>query len=319
MSFAKPFLDHFSAVRATMLSGFPPVGGPLQLLGRAGPLRLLDFARMLPGSAVGLGNRLFEDGGSQAWLYGAAMHGDTPPDGAGSAIAAFYLNLLGHAVGWPSPRGGAERLTDALVSYLKSLGGEVRCGVRVDRILSSGGKVTGVTSADERFAAPIVIGDVMPGALSRMADLPGWYRTALKTFVQGASTVKVDWALDGPIPWANAGGERGRARCTSRAAGRSSWRSVDQARTGLSDLPFLLLGQQSVADPTRAPEGKHTAWAYTHGPQQGVDWASATPKVAERMEAQVERFAPGLPRPHPRPPRARPRRPRGPQREPRRR
>jgi phytoene dehydrogenase-like protein len=88
--FVRPFLDNFDAVRATMLSGFPPVGGPLKLLGGAGPLRVLDFARMLPGSAVGLGKRLFSDPGSQAWLYGAAMHGDTPPDGAGSGIAAFY-------------------------------------------------------------------------------------------------------------------------------------------------------------------------------------------------------------------------------------
>ena len=116
-----------------MLTGFPPVGGPLKLLAGAGPLRLLDFTRMLPGSAVGLGKRLFDDGGSRAWLYGAAMHGDTPPDGAGSAIAAFYLNLLGHAVGWPSPRGGAERLTDALVSYFKSLGGEIRTSARVQQ------------------------------------------------------------------------------------------------------------------------------------------------------------------------------------------
>ena len=105
VKFAKPFVDHFDAVRATMLSGFPPVGGPIKLLTSAGPLRLLDFTRLLPGSAVGLGKRLFEDQGSRAWLYGAAMHGDTPPDGAGSAIAAFYLNLLGHAVGWPSPEG----------------------------------------------------------------------------------------------------------------------------------------------------------------------------------------------------------------------
>ena len=81
------------------------------------------------------------------------MHGDTPPDGAGSAIAAFYLNLLGHAVGWPSPRGGAERLTDALVSYFASLGGEIRTGVRVERVLSADGRVTGVATADERFPA----------------------------------------------------------------------------------------------------------------------------------------------------------------------
>ncbi|HWK28988.1 MAG TPA: NAD(P)/FAD-dependent oxidoreductase [Solirubrobacter sp.] len=291
--FARPFLDQFDAVRATMLAGFPPVGGPVKLLTGAGPARVLDFARMLPGSAVGLGKRLFADGGSRAWLYGAAMHGDTPPDGAGSGIAAFYLNLLGHAVGWPSPRGGAQRLTDALVAYLTSLGGEIRTGVRVERVLSADDRVTGVASADERFEARTVIADVMPAALLRMAELPTWYRVALERYLPGAATVKVDWALNGPIPWLNP--EVGGAGTVHVAGAEDEFlRSVAQAHDGLAELPFLLLGQQSVADPTRAPEGQHTAWAYTHGPQTGVDWASATAVVAERMEAQVERFAPGF-------------------------
>ncbi|HET6550384.1 MAG TPA: NAD(P)/FAD-dependent oxidoreductase [Solirubrobacter sp.] len=288
-AFARPFLAHFSAVRETMLAGFPPLRGPLHLLARAGPLRTLEFARMLPGSATGLGRRLFERAESRAWLYGAAMHGDTPPDGAGSAVAAFYLNLLGHAVGWPSPRGGAERLTDALVSYLRSLGGEIRCGARVERVLSSGGRVTGVSTADEAFRAPIVIADVMPSALRALADLPAWYRSALRTFVTGAATVKVDWALDGPIPWAS---PEARGAGTVHVAGTEDefLRSVDQARRGPADHPFLLLGQQTVADPTRAPAGKHTAWAYTHGPQ-GAPW---TDGIVERIEAQIERFAPGF-------------------------
>jgi phytoene dehydrogenase-like protein len=293
VKFAKPFLDNFDAVRATMLSGFPPLSGPVKLLTGAGPLRLVDLTRMLLGSAVGLGNRLFDDGDNRAWLYGAAMHGDAPPDAAGSGVAAFYLNLLGHAVGWPSPRGGAERLTDALVSYLESLGGELRTGVRVERVLSEGGRVTGVAGADERFPAQTVIADVMPAALMRMTHFPSWYTGALKTYVPGAATVKVDWALDGPIPWANP--EVSGAGTVHVAGSEQDFlRSVEQSRHGLSEHPFLLLGQQSVADPTRAPEGKHTAWAYTHGPQQGVDWKAATPEVAERMEAQVERFAPGF-------------------------
>jgi phytoene dehydrogenase-like protein len=293
IDFVAPFQRNFEGVRATMMSGFPPIGGPLKLALGAGPLRLLDFARMLPGSAVGLGHRLFEQSAARAWLYGAAMHGDTPPNGAGSGIAAFYLNLLGHEVGWPSPRGGAERLTDALVSYLRSLGGEVRTGVRVDRIHSSAGRVTGVSSADEEFRAKLVIGDIMPSALSAMADLPGWYRAAVKTYVQGAATVKVDWALDGPIPWLN---EKIHHAGTVHVAGSEDefLESVEQARNGLSDNPFLLLGQQTLADPSRAPEGKHTAWAYTHGPQRGVHWPTATHTLAERMEAQVERFAPGF-------------------------
>jgi len=283
--YSAPFLDKFEALRDTMLSGFPPIGGPLRL----GPRLLVELARMLPGSAVGLGKRLFEHGASRAWLYGAALHGDAPPDGAGSGIAAFYLNVLGHAVGWPSPRGGAERLTDALVSYFRSLGGEIRTGARVERVLSADGRVTGVATAGEQFPARTVIADVMPSALTRMADLPKWYRTALKTYVHGAATVKVDWALDGPIPWENpevvgAG--------TVHVAGTEEefLESVKQAHDGPAERPFLLLGQQSVADPTRAPEGKHTAWAYTHGPQD-APW---TDGIVERIEAQVERFAPGF-------------------------
>ena len=285
MEFSAPFVDKFEALRDTMLSGFPPIGGPLRL----GPRLLAELARMLPGSAVGLGKRLFDHGDSRAWLYGAAMHGDTPPDGAGSGVAAFYLNVLGHAVGWPSPRGGAERLTDALVSYFRSLGGEIRTGARVERVLSDDGRVTGVATADEQFLAPTVIADLMPGALRRMADLPKWYSTALKAYVHGAATVKVDWALDGPIPWEHpevvgAG--------TVHVAGTEEefLRSVKQGHDGPADAPFLLLGQQTVADPTRAPEGKHTAWAYTHGPQD-APW---TDGIVERIEAQVERFAPGF-------------------------
>ena len=107
-AFVTPLLDAFDAVRDTMLSGFPPLTGPLKLLQSAGPVALARFAALVPGSARGLGERLFESPDARAWLYGAAGHGDVPPTGPGSAIAVAYLNLLGHAVGWPSPRGGAQ-------------------------------------------------------------------------------------------------------------------------------------------------------------------------------------------------------------------
>jgi phytoene dehydrogenase-like protein len=285
MEFSSPFVEKFPALRDTMLSGFPPIGGPLRL----GPRLLVALARMLPGSAVRLGKRLFEHGASRAWLYGAAMHGDAPPDAAGSGVAAFYLNVLGHAVGWPSPRGGAERLTDALVAYFHSLGGEIRTGARVERVLSDDGRVTGVATADEQFTAPTVIADLMPSALRRMADLPQWYSTALKTYVLGASTVKVDWALDGPIPWENPD-VLGAGTVHVAGTEQEFLRSVRQGHDGPAEQPFLLLGQQTVADPARAPEGKHTAWAYTHGPQD-APW---TDGIVERIEAQVERFAPGF-------------------------
>ncbi|MEA2132522.1 MAG: hypothetical protein QOC68_431 [Solirubrobacteraceae bacterium] len=295
-AFAAPFLDSFDAVRATMLSGFPPVHGPLRLLADAGPAQALAFARLLPTSAVGLARRLFQSEASRAWLYGAAMHGDAPPAKPGGAIAAAYLNLLGHAVGWPSPRGGAARLTDALVGYLKSLGGEVRTGAPVERVTAGAGRTTGVELAGgERVVAPLVVADVMPHELVRLAGegLAGWYRSALKRYVYGPATLKLDWALDGPIPWA---GEEVRGAGTVHVGGSEQelLAAIAQSAERLPDAPPLLLGQQSVADPTRAPPGCHTAWAYTHGPARGVDWAAERDRHVERMEAQVERFAPGF-------------------------
>jgi phytoene dehydrogenase-like protein len=294
--FAEPFLDAFDAVRATMLSGFPPVEGPLRLLSSAGPRPSVAFARLLPESSVHLAHRLFRGAGARAWLYGAAMHGDTPPQSAGGAIAAAYLNLLGHAVGWPSPRGGAQALTDALVGHLRSLGGEVRTSAPVAAIESTGGRVTAVrTAGGERLATGTVVACVMPHALLDLTGdaLDGWYRSGLRRFVYGPGTLKVDWALDGPIPWES---EAVRGAGTVHVGGDEPevLASVEQAETELPARPFLLLGQQSVADPTRAPEGKHTAWAYTHGPREGVDWAGDEARHVERMEEQVERFAPGF-------------------------
>jgi phytoene dehydrogenase-like protein len=293
--FATPFLAAFDAVRDTMLSGFPPVGGPLHLLRDAGPLRLTDFLRMLSGSAVGLGDRLFDGPGSRAWLYGAAMHGDVPPWRRGSGIAAFYLNLLGHAVGWPSPQGGAQALTDALVAHLISVGGEVRTGATVDQILTSRGAVTGVGIAGgEALGAPIVIAAVMPAALVRMTGeaLASWYRKALQSYVPGPSTLKVDWALGGPIPWLN---DDVREAGTVHVGGAEDdlLAAIRETGDGLPSRPALLVGQQSVADPTRAPAGRQTAWAYTHGPVR-ADWAGGQARHVEAMEAQVERYAPGF-------------------------
>ncbi len=117
-----------------MLGGFPPVRGAMRLAAGLGPNGMLDFTRLLLSSAQALGEELFDDEGARAWLYGSAMHSDVPPTGAGSAIAAAYLNLLGHGVGWPSPEGGAGELAGALVSYLKELGGVVRTGATVAKV-----------------------------------------------------------------------------------------------------------------------------------------------------------------------------------------
>jgi phytoene dehydrogenase-like protein len=293
-AFAAPFVRHFDALRETMLAGFPPLRGPLRLTAGLGPRGMLGFARLLLMPAQALGEELFEGDGSRAWLYGSAIHSDAPLQAAGSAIAAAYLTLLGHGAGWPSPEGGAGRLADALISYLRELGGELRTGAPVTRLAAERGRVVGVELAGgERVAAPVVIADVMPGALVRLAGeaLPARYARALGRYRPGPSTLKLDWALDGPIPWSapqareagtvHVGGSAAEVLASTTLAG------------GLPERPFLLLGQQSLADPTRAPAGKHTAWAYAHGPQS-LDWASEQHRHVERMEAQVERFAPGF-------------------------
>jgi phytoene dehydrogenase-like protein len=294
-TFASPYVKHYQAVRRTMLSGFPPLAGPARLL--AG-LRLggtLEFARLVFAPATAVARELFQASGPRAWLYGSAMHGDAPPSGAGSAIAAAYLNFLGHAVGWPSPEGGAGRLTDALVGYLSTLGGRVRTGARVTRVTVERGRVTGVeVEGGYRVPASLVVADVMPAALLAMCGehLGGRYAAGLRRYRSGSATVKVDWALDGPIPWPNPD-VRGAGTVHVGGDEDEVLAATTHLHEALPERPFLLLGQQTVADPTRAPSGKHTAWAYTHGPQH-ADWARETERVVEAMEAQVERFAPGF-------------------------
>jgi phytoene dehydrogenase-like protein len=293
-AFATPFIRHFHALRDTMLGGFPPVRGTMRLAAGLGPRGTLDFARLMLMPATALGEELFEDDRTRAWLYGSAMHSDVSVRGAGSAIAASYMNLLGHGVGWPSPEGGAGRLADALVSYLEELGGAVRTGANVIRLAVERGRVVGVELAGgERLSAPVVVADVMPGALARLAGdgLPARYARALGRYRHGPSTLKIDWALDGQIPWS---APEAREAGTVHVLGAGP-EALQGAVTvgGLPERPFVLLGQQSIADPSRAPAGKHTAWAYTHGPHS-VDWESERDRHVERMEAEVERFAPGF-------------------------
>jgi len=292
--FAAPFVENFDALRTTMLSGFPPIAGPARMLTGLGVTGMAEFVRLLLMAAEALGEELFRGSAARAWLYGAAMHSDVPPPGRGSAIAAAYLNLLGHGAGWPSPEGGAERLAGALVGYLKAQGGELQTGATVIRVASERGRVVGVElAAGQRISARQVIANVMPHALLRLADgaIGGRYAKALGRYRYGPSTLKVDWALDGPVPWTS---EIVRQAGTVHVGGDAAEVLATTSTTdGLPQRPFLLLGQQSLADPSRAPTGKHTAWAYTHGPRS-TDWPAEQERHVERVEAQVERFAPGF-------------------------
>jgi phytoene dehydrogenase-like protein len=292
--FVDPYLSHFDAWRETMLSGFPPLAGPVKLFAALKLGGTLDWARLLLMPAHALAHDLFTADGARAWLFGAAMHGDVPPQGAGSAIAAAHLNLMGHAVGWPSPEGGAGRLADALAGYLAERGGETRTQAQVTRIVTEGGRAAGVElESGERLPGSLVIADVTPHALLALAGdaLEGRYATALRRFRYGPATLKLDWALSGPVPWT---APEARTAGTVHVGGTEQELLAALAVTaGLAERPLLLFGQQSVADPTRAPAGQHTAWAYTHGPQE-ADWEHESERQVERVEAQIERFAPGF-------------------------
>jgi phytoene dehydrogenase-like protein len=293
--FVRPYVEHFDAWRETMLSGFPPLKGALKLFAALRLNGMLEWARLLLMPAHALAHELFRGDGARAWLYGAAIHGDVPPHGAGSAIAAAHLNVMGHAVGWPSPEGGAARLADALAGHLGALGGRTRTHAEVTGIAAERGRVVGVELENgERLPCRIVIADVTPNALLALAGdaLDGRYARALRRYRYGPSTLKIDWALSGPVPWT---APEVRGAGTVHVGGTEQEMLDGLAPTGgaLAEHPVLLFGQQSIADPTRAPAGQHTAWAYTHGPQQ-ADWEPEMERHVERIEGQIERFAPGF-------------------------
>jgi phytoene dehydrogenase-like protein len=256
---------------------------------------MLEFVRLLLTSAEALAGEIFRGEGA-AWLYGSALHGDAPLDGAGSAIAAIWLNLMGHADGWPSPEGGAGAITQALAGCLREHGGAVRTGARAERVHTHRRRVTGVMLADgTSIATRIVVATTTPHGLLRLAgDALGdaYARRAIR-FRYGPQTMKLDWALDAPVPWESEDARRAGTIHVGGTVAALRAALLDVAAGRLPERPFLLSGSQSVADPTRAPAGKHTMWAYTHVPP-GVDWAAERERFADVIESQVERFAPGF-------------------------
>ena len=295
--FASPLMASYPSLRRTMIGGWVPVRGPLGLLRDLGIHGALDLVRVVLLSASRLSEELFTSTHSRAWLAGSCLHGDVAADEAGSAIIGTYLQLLGHGAGWPSPRGGAQALADALAGYFTSLGGQIRLGERVSRVITADGKTAGVQlEGGDRIRANTVVATVTPHGLLELTEeaLPLGYRRRMARYRYGPGTVKVDWALDDPVPWT---APEVREAGTVHVGGdvRALVDAQAQVRDGdLPDEPFLLFGQQSVADPTRTPEGKHAAWAYTRTPRGLRLSAAEVEAFADRMDAQVERFAPGF-------------------------
>jgi phytoene dehydrogenase-like protein len=224
-----------------------------------------------------LANSSFRGERARALIAGLAAHSMLPLDRAISGGFALVLGITAHAVGWPFPRGGSQRIADALVSYLQSLGGEIRTGVAV-------------ASLAELPPARAVLLDLSPRAVDRIAGpgLPVAYRRRLTGYRYGPGTFKVDWALAGPIPWRAPGCARAATVHVGGSFGEIAEWEAAVWRGETADRPFVLLAQPSLFDPSRAPEGLHTAWAYCHVPNGSeID-------MTERIEAQLERFAPGF-------------------------
>ena len=241
------------------------------------PLALAGFGLKAIQSAEGLANRIFKGTPARAFFAGLAAHSMLPLDKTVSAGVALVLGALGHVVGWPFPKGGAEQLTNALHRYFLSLGGEVITHHRV-------------RSIKDIPPCKATLFDITPYQLLDIQglDFGRSYRRQLEQFQYNQGIFKIDWALDEPIPFTN---EFCHQAATIHLGGtmeeiaeseRMIWNKQH------SKNPYVLLVHQSPFDPTRAPDGKHTAWAYCHVPRYSeVDMTGA-------IEKQVERFAPGF-------------------------
>jgi phytoene dehydrogenase-like protein len=255
----------------------------------------LEWARRLAGSVEALGLDVFEgDRRATAWLSGSAQHSGMPPTVAPSGAFGLLLQIVGHSHGWPLPKGGMGALTGALVARARAAGATIRCDASVEAILVRGERTAGVRLASgEEIAADAVVTTVSARVLARLLPegaLPGRLHRRLRIWRSGTAPFKLDYALSAPVPWTATGP---RESAVVHVAGELDElvRAADEARRGIvPERPALVVGQQSLHDPARAPAGQHTLYVYAHVPAR---YAEPDEAVAERIEAQLERFAPG--------------------------
>jgi phytoene dehydrogenase-like protein len=292
-----PFVRASDPLLEAVLGPFPPVRATARLGARLRARGLRDLGRLALLPARHLAAEQFRGEAGRALVAGCAAHADLAPEGAGSGLLAWLLLCLGQTVGFPAPEGGAQSLTDALVRRLTSLGGTVECGARVVAVEVRNGRAVGVRDAGGRSigAARAVLADVDAAALYRRllppAVVPAGVLRGLDRRVRGPGTVKVDWALEAPIPWKAPG--MGRAACVHVVD------SMDEVTTAAAELatgrvpdqPPVILGQMATADPTRAPAGTEVVWAYLHVPN---GWAGRLDDVVDLLERRVEDHAPGF-------------------------
>jgi len=295
-----------------MLSPFPPVRhglGALAGLRRAGGAAFLhDVAT--PVSE--LARQRFGGPAPALLLTGNAGHADIPLTSPGSALFALLMTMLGQTVGFPCPEGGAGAVAEALARRLATRGGEIESGTEVVRVEVEGGRARGVRTLDGSYvsARRAVIADVVAprlfgggphgaGGEGLVAEehLPARVVRGMRRFRMDPATVKVDWALSGPVPWSDTPAYApGTVHVADSVA--EIMVATQQVEAGrVPERPFLLTGQMTTADPTRSPAGTEAMWAYTHVPQSvadGVDGHDGWEWFADRMQARIEERAPGF-------------------------
>ncbi|MGP8303405.1 phytoene desaturase family protein [Streptomyces inhibens] len=294
-----------------MFTPFPPLRATARLAARlrgAGGLRL---ARTMLLPVRRLGDEEFHGEAGRLLLAGNALHADLAPETAGSGGFGWLMSMLGQTYGFPVPAGGAQSLTAALVRRLQRSGGVVRCGERVVGIVVRSGRAVAVRTAigETVPARRAVLADVsVPALYGRLVDsryLPGPLLADLRRFQWDFATFKVDWALDGPVPWTAEGAATAGTVHLADGMDELTRFAAQIAMGQVPDRPFVLFGQMTTADATRSPAGTESAWAYTHVPhgihgdagEDGITGAwdpREQEMMAHRVEAQVERFAPGF-------------------------
>jgi phytoene dehydrogenase-like protein len=257
----EPFAAAWAELRRDLMA--PLLGVPTH------PFLMARFGLAALRSARGLAESRFRGVRARALFAGIAAHSFLPLEAPASAAIGVALAVAGHGSGWPIPRGGSQKIADALAGYFRSLGGEIVMSHAVARLPE----------------APIVMCDITPRQLLVMAGerLLAGYRRALAAYRYGPGVFKMDWALDAPVPW--------RAAECSRAGTvhlGGAFDEIAQWERSYQGAPFILVAQPSLFDGSRAPAGKHTLWAYCHVPN------GSAMDMTDAIETQIERFAPGF-------------------------
>lgn len=241
------------------------------------PLLLARFGLGALRSGRGLAESHFREPAARALFAGLAAHSMRSLEKPATAAIGLVLAALGHAVGWPIARGGSQRLADGMAAYFESLGGEIRTGSLV-------------ASLKQLPSSKVVLLDISPKQWIALADsrLSSARKHRFEKFRYGPGCYKVDWALRGPIPWAAAACAMAATVHVGGTLEEISLSEADADAGRIAKRPFVLVAQPSLFDPTRAPAGNHTAWAYCHAPN------GCTADLLPAIEAQIERFAPGF-------------------------